>query len=61
MAFKPGDVVQLQSGGPRMTIEKIEGQHVFCRWFKERETKQEAFDMAALKLAGAAIKTSGNP
>jgi uncharacterized protein YodC (DUF2158 family) len=34
-AFKPGDVVQLKSGGPKMTVSSLEegGKRVYCRWF----------------------------
>ncbi|MBP0438001.1 DUF2158 domain-containing protein [Tianweitania sediminis] len=32
MELAPGDVVQLKSGGPRMTIEKVEGAQAVCAW-----------------------------
>lgn len=53
--FKPGDVVQLKSGGPRMTISKIGADaysipSAWCDWF---ETKQEKgmFPLTSLKHA----------
>lgn len=39
MAFKPGDIVQLRSGGPKMTVEKDitgvrqEKGSCYCKWF----------------------------
>ncbi|HKT27884.1 YodC family protein [Dyella sp.] len=36
--FKPGDVVQLKSGGPVMTIKFIdEDEEAFCEWFDKKE------------------------
>jgi uncharacterized protein YodC (DUF2158 family) len=36
--FKPGDVVQLKSGGPKMTVDHVDKDHLdkercFCQWF----------------------------
>jgi uncharacterized protein YodC (DUF2158 family) len=34
--FKVGDIVQLKSGGPKMTVESIESTGAaFCVWFDE--------------------------
>lgn len=30
--FKPGDVVRLKSGGPDMTVEKVDGDRVSVVW-----------------------------
>lgn len=42
--FNPGDVVQLKSGGPLMTISSIEPfngvQSATCRWF-HKDNKQD--------------------
>lgn len=51
--FKPGDLVQLKSGGPVMTYED-EGAMIggaLCVWFDGKELKRERFDYAALKRA----------
>lgn len=33
MDFKPGDILQLKSGGPTMTVTSAEGTDVHCAWF----------------------------
>jgi len=47
MGFQPGDRVQLISGGPVMTVEKL-GPHphtnedvVWCTWFEKAGNRQE--------------------
>jgi len=35
---KPGDVVQLTSDGPPMTVESVEGEKVACVWFHPAAT-----------------------
>lgn len=34
----PGDLVQLKSGGPTMTLERIFKNRVICKWFEELDT-----------------------
>ena len=45
--FKPGDIVQLKSGGPAMTISKLhEGNASFsytCEWFKGASNERAVF------------------
>lgn len=58
MEFKIGDLVQLKSGGPTMTITaKSEydargGDNVVCTWYIGDERNKEPFDPATLKAAG---------
>ena len=53
--FKEGDVVQLKSGGPEMTIEEIihvaeSGEYVaICKWFDVNEIKKEVFHLSSIK------------
>lgn len=34
MSFAPGDVVQMKSGGPLMTVEKQDGDNTVCAWME---------------------------
>lgn len=55
MAFKLGDIVQLKSGGPVMTVVSDAGNDnkIDCQWFNEDRSRYELasgrFDPAALK------------
>jgi len=35
MNFEPGDIVQLKSGGPAMTVSGTDADGVRCVWFAE--------------------------
>lgn len=51
-----GDVVQLKSGGPKMTVEKIdEDGKLTCVWFDKNEQYRETFDMIALEKSKAKV------
>jgi uncharacterized protein YodC (DUF2158 family) len=56
-AIKAGDVVQLKSGGPKMTVEKIyqtpsRKTMVHCKWFdKDNNIKAESFEPGSLQQA----------
>lgn len=52
MDFKPGDIVKLRSGGPKMTVEKYHKRDVVkCIWFVGDEVKQGFFRQGFLTLA----------
>jgi uncharacterized protein YodC (DUF2158 family) len=34
--FEPGDIVQIKSGGPIMTVTQISAKDVTCLWFSEQ-------------------------
>lgn len=41
--FHPGDVVQLKSGGPRMTFTGlISDDRLFCMWFDKTNVQRSA-------------------
>lgn len=48
--FEVGDVVRLNSGGPKMTIENIGygGRQAFCSWFAGADRRTGSFDTMAL-------------
>jgi uncharacterized protein YodC (DUF2158 family) len=56
--FKAGDVVQLRSGGPKMTVSAVEDyygtMHAMCDWFVADKApwKQESdrFPLTSLKI-----------
>lgn len=59
--LKPGDVVCLKSGGPKMTVTKIEDFAVFeditvgreqaeCTWFDGNNKETARFELYELKL-----------
>jgi len=42
--------VQLKSGGPRTTVEKIEGDRVTCVWFEgKKKFQRETFALGNLR------------
>ena len=48
--FKPGDTVNLRSGGPRMTIAMVDGKSAFCEWFTdEQQPQSRSFALTSLK------------
>ena len=50
--FKAGDVVQLKSGGPNMTVERInDDRSLWCVWFEGGKPDYKAFPAVALKPA----------
>jgi uncharacterized protein YodC (DUF2158 family) len=50
MAFKPGDTVRLNSGGPVMTVTAVEGDWVVCDWFDGSKKCEHKFVITALTL-----------
>ena len=54
--FSPGDLVQLKSGGPKMTVEKAAGGFggdsttYFCTWFSGAKHNKHGFSEEALQV-----------
>jgi len=47
--FQVGDVVQLKSGGVRMTVEEIDGNDVTCVWFEGKKAERNIFAAGVLQ------------
>ena len=55
-SFKPGDVVQLNSGGPKMTLESVQNDGTLrCVWFQE-DGKRDSGVFAQVALRAAKTK-----
>jgi len=52
-AFKEGDIVQLKSGGPTMTIIVLDHSsgEATCSWLEGRKPTEDIFDVVALELS----------
>jgi uncharacterized protein YodC (DUF2158 family) len=47
--LKAGDVVELKSGGPKMTLKHIdEFGSAYCQWFAGADIKGSSFDLPSL-------------
>ena len=54
LKFKPGDVVQLKSGGPKMTVSNIDsesgsGTTAWCQWFVDKKFVNGSFAAESLR------------
>jgi uncharacterized protein YodC (DUF2158 family) len=52
--FRKGDIVQLKSGGPTMTIKQMPdglGDEYICQWFGGKKLEQGYFPPESLKKA----------
>jgi len=46
--FKVGDLVQLRSGGPTMTVSSIYAGDVRCKWFGGKKLESGSFPPASI-------------
>lgn len=46
--IKPGDVVQLKSGGPKMTVASINAGRAICEWFDGGRREAHGFNLEVL-------------
>lgn len=51
--MKPGNVVVLNSGGPRMVVSVVLGDEVMCVWLNANRSKEQArFPIVCVKKVG---------
>lgn len=50
-SFEPGDVVELKSGGPGMTVIAMKDDGVHCLWYAEMSDEVKTAVIPALCLA----------
>ena len=50
MPFQPGEIVQLKSGGPLLTVVKVEDKRITCMWYAQEqgEFRTQVFEQAWL-------------
>ena len=49
MDIRKGDVVQLKSGGPKMTVAHIdEHESAYCQWFVGGKQEGQSFPVSSL-------------
>ncbi|MEM7474628.1 MAG: DUF2158 domain-containing protein [Planctomycetota bacterium] len=51
MSLSAGDIVVLKSGGPKMTIEKVQSDNYVCAYFKGPPSAQELVTVCLQKAA----------
>ena len=61
--FRPGDVVQLKSGGLPMTvemeIESLSERCFLCRWFDGSELKTDSFPASTIQHMKKSVSYNG--
>lgn len=50
MGIKAGSVVQLNSGGPLLTVEEVKENTADCIWFTGDELRGAVFKLASLEV-----------
>ena len=48
---KAGDTVRLKSGGPTMTVTRVENEEAYCVWFEGNKNHDHTFPMLSLEKA----------
>lgn len=58
-SIQAGDVVQLKSGGPRMTVKWVTDGNAYCEWFDGKKQAGHPFGVVQLeKVESGAIGIS---
>lgn len=56
-AFKKGEIVQLKSGGPKMTVDEVSPFEVECVWFAGAKRESAMFSTETLMSVPDDAKT----
>ncbi|QJP17158.1 DUF2158 domain-containing protein [Starkeya sp. ORNL1] len=56
MEFAPGDVVELKSGGPLLTVVTATAEKVSCIWFEETVGEFRTHEFAPVLLSKAELE-----
>lgn len=48
--FNIGDIVQLKSGGPKMTVTRVQDKHVSTAWFAGSKKEDGVFPLEAIVI-----------
>jgi len=56
--MKVGDIVALKSGGPDMTLCKLEGEFAHCCWFNGDAFYKQEIPVSALAVNEAKVKAA---
>lgn len=56
MEFAPGDVVELKSGGPLLTVVSASAEKVSCIWFEETHGEFRTHEFAPVLLNKAVLE-----
>ena len=53
-SIKPGSIVRLKSGGPKMTVAWVEEGDAYCEWFDAKvEPRGQRYALIVLELLSA--------
>jgi len=47
--IQAGDVVELKSSGPDMTVKWVSGSECYCEWFDGKKVAGATFEMTQLR------------
>lgn len=56
--LKPGDLVSLKSGSPKMTLSKVDGNYAVCDWFEGTKPMSATFPLTSIEPYKSASERS---
>jgi len=52
-----GQIVELKSGGPKMTVKSIDGPNAVCMWFSGEKLNEKSFPSTSLSFISAQVES----